>query len=712
MLDFNQNPSVIIPVPKSIQMSGGKNLTSRDNQPSFRVIFTEHSAKITWNADVLKEELIDMFGGIVTGNHDGVVDFDVTVNLHEELPNQSREAYRLIIADTILISANDYPGILYAVATLRQLLTHNQVGQIEFPQCEIIDYPDIEYRCAARWLVELEGTRMMYDWGDGREKMLERYRRKIDFCMRHKINMAFFDGFEWKTDKYPQYVDDVRALNAYAIARNVRLEFGGHGIGFGGFPGHTLEGIKGLGDYNRRSYPDGEIYDCGRIAGANFNAHFPSVTSDAMRNGTCRSNDALNELKKAEIESYVRQLEPGVLYIHNEDISQYAELEQMWLHRCPSCRARWPEDAIDSAKGAAGAIAYGMQCLYEGIISVKNPVSGYNAARDCQVIFASPAYGTFYEDDATWQKISNFWVAVSKELGHLSQIMFCVREQFYQMDNNTLRIKQLSERMQFEGGGHGLFVFVVSGADLYTNSALFAATPRMNHFFDGARAIFNFNGGLFAAPQEIYNSEYSWNLRSEFGIDGAANYEEAKKKYLSRSVGLEYPQNDFLLRRVCELCYGEAAAEMQRFYTCRDEDYNYPAAILFHLFRKLFQKKFTQHDRVQQESQWKGIHRQTVESVGFIDAALQHVVPRPEVREELLYLRGCLTFGVAISEVVTKIFSAAPVWKEIEKDIARLRRLAATYPQNFTSPYEGEMNLWNEYIEKMHHFIRPLLCNQ
>jgi len=708
MVGLNQNPFAIIPVPKSVQMSHGKNLTSRDNRPAFRV----NSAEFSRSLDVFTEELIDMSGGIVIENPDEVVDFDVMINLHEELPNSSREAYRLAIIDVIEITANDYPGILYAAATLRQLLTRNQSGQIEFPRCEIFDYPDVEYRCAARWLVELEGTRMMYDWGDGREKMLERYRRKIDFCMRHKINMAFFDGFEWKTDKYPQYVDDVRALNAYAIARNVRLEFGGHGIGFGGYPGHALEGIKGLGDYNRRRYPDGEIYDCGRIAGASFNAHFPSVTSSAMRNGTCRSNDALNELKKAEIESYVRQLEPGVLYIHNEDISEYAELEQMWLNRCPDCRARWPEDSINSANGAAGAIAYGMQCLYKGIASVKNPLSGYDAARDCQVIFASPAYGAFYEDDETWQKISDFWIAVSKELEHASQIMFCVREQFYQMDNKTLRIKQLSERMQREGGGHGLFVFVVSGADLYTNSALFTAAPRLNHFFDGARAIFNFNGGLFAAPQEIYNSEYSWNLHSQFGIDKATDYNKAKEKYLSRSVNLEYSESDLLLKRACELCYGDAAAEMMQFNLCRDEDNNFSAALFFQLFRRLFQKEFAQHDRAQQELKWQGIHQQTTQATTYVDAALKHPVSRPEVREELLYLRSCLIFGKAITHVVAEIFAVTPDWENIENDLSKLCCLAATYPQDFTSSYEGEMNLWNGYIEKLSSFIDPIISNQ
>jgi hypothetical protein len=701
----------IVPLPKLIQVLEGKHLTSRNNKPSFRVNFAERPAEFTRRLDVFSEELIDLSGGTITENHDEAVDFDVTINLHKKLPNPSREAYRLIITDTIQISANDYPGMLYAVATLRQLLARNQAGQIEFPHCEIYDYPDIEFRGAARWLVELEGTRMMYDWGDGREKVLERYRRKVDFCMRHKINMAFFDGFEWKTDKYPQYVDDIRSLNNYAAARNVRLEFGGHGIGFGGFPGHTLEGIKGLGDYNRRSYPDGEIYECGRITGASFNPHFPSVTSNAMRNGTCRSNDDLNELKKAELENYVRQLEPGVLYIHNEDISQYAELEQMWLNRCPDCRARWPEDNVASPNGAAGAIAYGMQCLYEGIASVKNPNSGYDGERDCQIIFASPAYGTFSEDDPTWQHISDFWVAVSKELGH-SQIMFCVREQFYQMNNNTLRIKQLSERMQREGGGHGLFVFVVSGADLYTNSALFAATSRLNHFFDGARAIFNFNGGLFAAPQEIYNSEYAWNLHSQFGIDKATGYNKAKEKYLSRSANLEYPETDFLLKRACELCYGDAAAEMMQFYLCRDEDNNFPAALFFQLFRRLFQKEFAQHNRAQQELKWQGIYQQTTQAITYIDAALERTLPRPEVREELLYLRSCLIFGKAITHVVADIFSATPDWKNIKNDLSELRRLATTYPQDFTSSYEGEMNLWNGYIEELYSFIDPIISNQ
>jgi hypothetical protein len=701
----------IIPSPKIFELSTGARLQSRQKNPTLRLIFDKSTLQIEGNLQIIQDELSDIFGGKIVETTNISTDFVVSLAIEGTLPHASAEAYRIVIADTIQISANAYPGLLYAVATLRQLVARNQAGQIEFPHCEIYDYPDIEFRCAARWLVELEGTRMMYDWGDGREKMLERYRRKIDFCMRHKINMAFFDGFEWKTDKYPQYVDDIRALNNYAAARNVRLEFGGHGIGFGGFPGHTLEGIKGLGDYNRHSYPDGEIYDCGRITGERFNPHFPSVTSNAMRNGTCRSNDGLNELKKAELENYVRQLEPGVLYIHNEDISQYAELEQMWLNRCPGCRARWPEDVMDSPKGAAGAIAYGMQCLYEGIASVKNPNSGYDGERDCQVIFASPAYGTFSEDDQTWQKISDFWVAVSKELGH-SQIMFCVREQFYQINNDTLRIKQLSERLQREGGGHGLFVFVVSGADLYTNSALFAATPRLNHFFDGARAIFNFNGGLFAAPQEIYNSEYSWNLHSQFGIDTAIDYDEAKEKYLSRSVNLEYPESDLLLKRACELCYGDAATQMMQFYLCRDEENNFPAALFFQLFRRLFQKEFAQHNRAQQELKWQGIYQQTTQAMTYIDAALKHTLPRPEVREELLYLRGCLIFGKAITHVVAEIFAATPDWTKIENDLSELRRLAATYPQDFTSSHESEMNLWNGYIEKLSSFIDPIISNQ
>lgn len=707
----NPNLPEVLPTPKEIISAEGGALRSQAGStpgvaPVFRLLFPDDVAEIVRCAPVIAEELRDMSGATIVEDENAVADFTVSLTI-EELPHSSSEAYRLVVGDSIEMCANAAPGLLYATATLRQLLQRNAAGEAGFYRCEIFDYPDIEYRCAACWLVDLESRRMMYDWGDGREKMLERYRRKIDFCLRHKINVAFFDGCMWQLDKYPQYAADVRVLNAYARARNVRLEFGGHGIGYAGFPGHPLQGAKGLGGYNRRSYPNGEIYDCGKIPGAAFDQQRASVTSDAMRNGTCRSNEALNRLKQKELAEYVAALEPGVLYIHHEDIFTYDEFEQMWLNRCASCRERWPDDAIASSNGAAAAIAHGFRWLYDGVASVKNPASGYDGARDCTIIFASPNYGTCYEDDAGWEKICAYWVAISRELGAARQPLFCMREQFFNFDDNRLRLRELAERMRREGGGHGLFVLNVSGADLYANSAHFVATPRLNHFFEGARALFNFNGGLFSAPQEIYNAEYSWNLHSPFGIDEADDYESALSLYKNRYEKAEYSRPDALLQRACEICYGAAAPDMMRFYELRDDDNNFPAAMLFLLFRNLFNESYADHDRARQEKQWTGIQEQTVQAIAVVEAALRHTFPRPEARKEVEYLRACLIFGDKISALVADVFGESPDWKALEARIQELQKFVATnYPHDFTSPDEGDMSLWPKHLEQLLEFIR------
>lgn len=694
----------IIPSPKEIALHGGVQV-SRTSCAVYRIVVCDPKPEVSRSAAIIAAELEEV-GGEVIEDENVTVDFTVELIVTGHLSNSSPEAYRLMIGDTIRMEANAPAGLLYAMATLRQLLARSPSGAVSLPRCQIYDYPDIEYRCAARWLVELEGSRMMYDWGDGREKMLERYRRKIDFCMRYKINMAFFEGFEWRTDKYPQYVEDIRTLNHYAAERNVMLEFGGHGIGFGGFPGHTLEGLKGLGGYNRYSYPDGEIYSCGRVPGVDFDRFRPSITSDAMHNGTCRSNDALNALKQKELAEYVRLLEPRVLYIHNEDIAAYSEFAEMWQHRCPACRRRWPNDAIASEDGAAGAIGHGLQCLYEGISSVRNADTGYHGERDCLVIFASPTYGAMEDKDDIWDGISDFWTVVSRVMKNSSRILFCVREQFYREDGNTLRIRELADRLQREGGNHGLFGFIVSGADLYSDAALFTAAPRMNHFFAGARALFNFNGGLFASPQEIYNAEYAWNLRSPYGTDEAENCQEARALYFRRVRKLELIDQDPLLERACQLCYGEAAGEMVAFYTLRDEDCRYPATILFALFRTFFRRRYRDYNREEQERRWKGIHLQTQRAIRLIEVALQRDLPSPEVKEELVYLRTNLLAGSKVTAVVAGIWGLSPDWTAIRQQIEVLRDwIVETCPDDFTSRFEGEMSLWPGYLDKLLRFI-------
>ncbi len=694
---------VLIPCPKFFSRQPG--VVSAVQDPATFRLSSEVEFLNAETVRILEGEVREIAGGDGCIDSSETIDFTVSLKLADGVWEEGDESYRLTIGKTIEVHARSVAGFLYAMATLRQLRRMNAQGVLVFPRCKVEDRPDVPYRFASRWLLEIEATRMAYDWGDGREKMLERYRRKIDFCMRYKINAVFFEGFEWKTDKYPGYIDDIRALNAYARARNVRLTFGGHVIGFGGFPGHQMEGAMGLGGFNRLSYPDGAIYDCGRVPGG-FDPTCPPISSDAMRNGTCRSNDALNRLKQTDLVDYVRKIEPGVLYLHSEDISLYEHFQRMWEHRCEACRRRWPSDEVACANGAAGAIAHGFRYLYDGIASVRNPETDYDGARDCLVIFASPSYGHYYESDADWKKISDFWTAVSKELGRSDHILFCMREQFWSVDGSERRLPELAKRLEVEGGGHGLFVFAVGGADHFNNHGLFSAASRLNHFYEGAKAVFNFNGGLFSPVQEIYNSESTWNLRSPFGVDEAVDHEAAKAIYRERSEKMVWPPKDELLQRALWLCYGEAASTMEAFYHLRGSDNQFPLAIPYLPCRQLFAKRREEHDRTEQRRKWGTLHEISIRAQAIIREAMSSSLPDLLCAEELHYLERCLEIGIRFSALVADLFEEMPDFNHLRDRLRHLKTFVREdHPMDFTSTYEGVGNLWLAYLDQLDGFM-------
>ena len=264
----------------------------------------------------------------------------------------------------------------------------------------------------------------------------------------------------------------------------------------------------------------------------------------------------------------------------------------------------------------------------------------------------------------------------------------------------------MHDRLNNEGHGHGLFVFSVCGADLHTNSTLFTAHPRLNHFFEGGRCIFNIDGGFFAGPQEIYNAEYAWNLRSPYGIDTATNLEEAKTSHLNRAVKLGYLKDDQLLKRACDLYYGQAGSILVNFYTQRDENNNYPAVMCYLLFQRLFLKSYAEHDRGVVERQWSGIGKQTIKALELIDEAILVLGSHSNVHSELNHLRESLVFGGKAAGIVTQVFSATPDWPWIEKEIKKLHDFVVlNRPRHFTSSFEGEMNLWTSYLDGLSAFI-------
>jgi hypothetical protein len=225
-------------------------------------------------------------------------------------------------------------GVIWGAASLLQLADG---GDLE--AAYIRDYPDFEYRTASDWLLNIEINGWTYDRGQGVDAFARTVEAKLDRALKYKINMALMDGFGFSIAKRPPfYTALMRRLNAYARARGIHLYFGGYGASYGmayepvvmyengaAFKGNVFE--------NRRSYPDGPIYQC---------MGFPKARRgyDPATLGSCRSNEALNQLKAAELTEFTRAVEPGALYIHHEDFGGFDGAAKAWLQRCQDCRRR------------------------------------------------------------------------------------------------------------------------------------------------------------------------------------------------------------------------------------------------------------------------------------------------------------------------------------------------------------------------------------
>ena len=493
-------------------------------------------------------------------------------------PAETEQSYVIRISeqDAFLVGSTDQ-GALYAAATLIQLLD-SRSGRLELARVHIRDFPDIQYREASDWLQNVEGNRWGYDFGDGQANFLRRIKRKLDFCLKYKINAVRFDGFGWTLE--PEYAALMRSINRYARERGIHLFFGGYGAGYGlgtyqGF--FNTPAYRGKLYYNRRSYPDGEIYSC--IGMAHENEHFPPRTL-----GTCRSNEALNRLKQEELAAFVRSVEPGALYIHHEDLSNYPDTQIEWEVRDDGCRKRWPNDDLKAMDGGAGALAHGYNMLLDAIFSVKNEESGYDASRDCIVVLISPSYMAFgvgktprHHDSIEaarqdWDNVQELWVNIYKQFKHQGpRVQGGFREMFpFQGPEDTWPLR-LHEKLREQDLNFGSYVFVVAGADYYNSDSTFAATPVGNTSFAGATTLYNFSGSFAQEPQQLLNAEYGWNLKArDFFLQPTVQI-ETERRLREYQMNLDEPEEIFsesgFLGEACRKLYGEeAGGSMYRYF--------------------------------------------------------------------------------------------------------------------------------------------------
>ncbi|MDD3925232.1 MAG: glycoside hydrolase family 20 zincin-like fold domain-containing protein [bacterium] len=391
----------------------------------------------------------------------------------------------------VLLTGKGDKGTLYAASTFVQLVRQDKGGCF-IPAVSIRDYPDYEYR-----------------WGTGP--------RTSDAGLDWKINLApYLSVFKaFKPDK-ANYLD----RNSYA--RTIGCQ--------------PVIGLFGDLNYkNRKSYPDGEIYDC------------IEKSASYKQDGFCMSNEALLKLKAKDLIEYTEKTEPGCLFIHYLDHDTLDRTELAWKNRCASCRERWPNDAIEATDGMVGAYAYELNRMIEAVFSVEK-ANGYKASRDCLLILSCAPYGRWSEPDAAWKKEIEFYINLSKCMRQVPNVKFILREQGPRQDNSGMRIKEMAEALKTKGKGHGICVYLHLGDTRRTgirrwpapHRTLFSwnATPVLSQSFEGAEGSI-----MIGAANVALISEYMWNRKPVNGYwSVAAKRNEWGANYADMQAGRALPE--------------------------------------------------------------------------------------------------------------------------------------------------------------------------
>jgi hypothetical protein len=461
-------------------------------------------------------------------------------------------------------------GVLWGAMTLLQLVEQGPSG-LRVPGVAIRDYPHFEFRCAADWMTNAEGNRNSMDRGQGWQGFEEVCKRKIDQCLRYKINGILFDGFGWSLQQRPsEYPQVVRRITRHARERGIYLSFGGYGAGYGmAFQkGPLYEDAQYLGQVfkNQAHYPDGPAYQCT----GETRAHAVRKGIDTRVLGTCRSNEELNQRKAEELREFVRAVEPGMLYIHHEDYGSLRQTQAAWHARCEQCRRRWPNDDAAAPDGAAGAVAEGYRRLINAVGEVANPETAYVASRDCQILLVSPVYCLSERSHASWDKTLRFWQNAGRQLPAADNVMVCFRETFALEPGGPSWTEAFNAAMREAGLNLGSIIFFITGGDHWLNDYPFVGGSALNNLFLGARAMFHDNGNAYQEPLQVMNAEYCWNTRSTGYVPRPETYEKTWELWIGLSENDVQPKEIYgeggILQRACKLLYGDGAGPILEEY--------------------------------------------------------------------------------------------------------------------------------------------------
>ena len=98
---------------------------------------------------------------------------------------------------------------------------------------------------------------------------------------------------------------------------------------------------------------------------------------------------------------------------------------------------------------------------------MKNPDSGYDAARDCPIFLTSPAYGPFDTIPRNWEDHLTFWQNVLSLLPNAANVQITFRENLPQEGTGKRWIDAYKHRMENQKLNSKILLFYISGADYY-----------------------------------------------------------------------------------------------------------------------------------------------------------------------------------------------------------------------------------------------------
>lgn len=459
----------------------------------------------------------------------------------------------------VILQAKSDLGLAYGLMTLLQIMNK------KIDSFFICDSPDIEFR-GNKWLLWNETEVWSYDFGDGIEAFKKRIVRKFDMCLKFKINMVFFDGWGADIDRTPEYKSLMKFCCQEARKRGIYLIFGAYTMGYG-LSAHSFGKHFGKVYKNIKDYPNGEEYEClGTYKKDPYDDSIePYVTGRTF--GTCISNKSLMKAKLDELKTFIREVQPGALYLHNMD-SHVIE-PMLWEARCDECRKRWPNDDLFAKDGMAGAFAEFFDELNSGLQSVKS--EGYDSAEDLLLFNVSPGYMWYVCKDGEIEQATKFWNAVKKYSKVKKNVYPLFRELFFNKNDNKMRFPDVVSKLWEDKHGFGIINFS-GGGGFYTDKLFFASSV-FNYMFEGTEALITCSGSAFQEPLQVFNAEYMWNTKNSgfYNLtERPQNDKEFMKLYVDSRNAKFRPEEIFgegkMIDVICEKLYGEHSKLMSGIF--------------------------------------------------------------------------------------------------------------------------------------------------